>query len=1077
MKYIATFLGLLAVLHVSKVNAQGTDASIEVTVVSQESVPLVGATVSLVNRSTGFRSAGATNPEGRYRFNQLPLGGPYEVTVQLLGHESTTTVTGMLNQGSYLRVNVQLAEEGQLLEAVDVTYDDFKSRDRRLGQATAVNAQEIQRLPSTNRNYTDLTQLSPMVGSGLNIGGISSRNDALTLDGVTAREVAFGGPAEMPYTLSMEALREFEIVTNSYDVTEGRSLGGGIKAVTKSGTNEFHGSVFNFFWDDRLAARTDLMGRSVINDTKQQRGFTLGGPIVRDKLHFFVAYDGERLEQAYDMWSKSTRPGIVQSDEGHWATQENLDRAIGILQAKYELDDGPQYGFFSRQNKLDTYFGKIDWQINDSHKLTARYNQSDYIRPNNTNSDIGRYGLHGAGYDFLVKDKNALLSLRSQLKSNLSNELKVGYYFNTRQNAINTAEHPQLWMVMQSEIDGDIYNATLVGRYNRWVPEVQESSIYSIINDVYWSTGKYDFTFGTQNTFTKTGGIYTHDMHGRFDFNSIDALDAMQASRYRRKFTNPGQEMRDPLTTNLAELSIYGQASTYLLPTLEVAAGLRYDVSIFSTAADYNELLYTELGYRNNVKPIDFKNVQPRFNFNWDINGDGRHLVNGGFGVFVGQMVNRPYIYALIDNGIRFTGIDISGRDGYILDPSTGDFLIRDGQRVPMPVPDYASYNRDYNTIPGTGYTNSELFGGGQQAQVVRFVDEELVLPSSFKANLSYHTYLTDKLRVGVTGYYLNTRNMLAMDNANLSREVAFRLEGEGGREVYTPIENVGASGANFNASKRSQQFSEALRYTNGYKNRSMGIILDAAVSLPKEGSVSVSYTRAQAKGAERFRNEDDQRFVGASYFDNYAFINNGYAPNDFRQKILVNFSSPKVGGFTFGAFLNMVEGGRFSAIISPIDVMGTNIRELNGYSAYIFDPNDPQTLAYQGAQFVEDLTYVLENAGPAAQDYLRDNMGQYAQPNGGLMGWRTSLNARITNEINIYKDHKLVINIDAFNVLNLIKADWGGYWNYPFQELYRVVGFDADRRSYQYQVNRNYGERRKEGNGFVLMFGAKYTF
>ncbi|MGI8580780.1 MAG: TonB-dependent receptor [Chitinophagaceae bacterium] len=1056
--------------------SQGTDASIEVSVTDPSKIPVQGASVSLVNSSTGFTTTGVSQRNGLFRFEQLPLGGPYKVTVTFVGYQPLTKDGFMLDQGSNLKIVIPLSQQVGQLQEVTVISNDFKNRNERLGRSTLVSAKEIQRLPSTNRNFANLAQLSPMVGSGFNIGGINSRNDAFTVDGVTAKESSFGGPDQLPYTFSIEALREFEVVTNSYDVTEGRSISGGIKAVTKSGTNVFHGSVFNYFWDNRLGASTDLLGRKVINDTKQQRGFTLGGPIIKNKLHFFIAYDGERLEQAYDLWSQSVTPGIVQNNRGQQATTANLDRAISILQSKYGVSSQQQYGFFTRKNKLNTYFAKFDWQLNNKNKLTFRYNQSDYVLPNNNNSDIGAYGIHDAGYNFIVKGKNILLALRSQLKNNVSNELKLGYYFNTRQNAINTAEHPQLWLTMQSVINGATQNATLVGRYNRWTPEIQENKIFSINNDVYVNRGKFNFVFGTQNTLTKSIGIYTHDTKGRFDFSSINALDSMQPSRYTRKFTNPGQELRDPLQTDLAELSVYAQATTNIKPNLKLTAGLRYDVALFFTAPDHNETLFKELGYRNDVKPKDLNNIQPRVNFNWDIKGNQRDILDGGLGIFAGQMVTRPYIYAMIDNGIRFTGIDITGRNGFIINPATNDFLLKNGQKVPMPTPDYSSYNKDYNAIPGAGYTSAELFGANQ-AQVVRFVDKNLQLPSSFKAHLSYHHYFTDWLRAGVTAFYLQTRNMLTMANANLTNKVAFTLEGEGGREVYTPLDKMKSNSADFNAAKRSQQFTEALIYTNGYSSTSKGVILDVALKLPKEGNVSISYTRAKAQGAENFRNEDDQRFVGASYFDDYKFINSAHAPDDFRQKFLLNVTSPKVGGFTFGAFLNMVEAGRFSAIISPKEVMGTNIRDLNGNTAFIFDPNDPKTLDYQGAKFVSDLKYVFENAGPAAQEYLNENMGKYAEPYGGLMGWRTSLNARITNDLQIYKNHRLQINIDAFNVLNLLNKDKGGFWNYPFQELYKVNSFNATRKSYVYEINKNYGQRRKEGNGFIIMFGMKYVF
>ncbi len=470
--------------------AQGTDASIEVIIKDNNLITVPGATITITNSSTGFTTGGVTQPNGIFRFNQLPLGGPYKITATYVGFEPSAKTGIMLSQGSTIKVNLVLSEQPVTLEEVAVTSDGFKNKDERLGRATSINSKDIQRLPSNNRDFSTLAQLSPMVGAGLNIGGINSRNDAFTIDGVTAKESSFGGPDQMPYTISIEALREFEVVSNSYDVTEGRSLAGGIKAVTKSGTNEFHGSVFSYFWDDRFSSNFDLLGRDVINDTKRHTGFTLGGPILKNKLHFFMVYDGERLEQSYDLWAQSETPGIVQNNQGHLATQANLDRAIGILQDKYGVSNNQQYGFFTRNNKLNTYFAKVDYQINNRNKLTLRYNQSDYIRPNETNSDIGRNGIYDAGYNFIVKGKNAVLDLRSDINNSLSNELKLGYYFNTRQNVINTANHPQLWLTMQSEIDGTVQNATLIGRYNRWTPEIQENDIFSVGDDLYWTKGR-----------------------------------------------------------------------------------------------------------------------------------------------------------------------------------------------------------------------------------------------------------------------------------------------------------------------------------------------------------------------------------------------------------------------------------------------------------------------------------------------------------------------------------------------------------------------------------------------------------
>ncbi len=1051
--------------------AQGTDASISGSVIGPGNEPLPGATVVVKNESTGFLTGTITNMDGVYSMKQMPVGGPYVVEVSYVGFQKQVKKGYSLSQGEKLKVDFNVSESAVELDEIVVSGSSFKSRDSRLSAATSVSAADVKSLPANDRNFNNLAALSPLVGDGTNIAGASSRSNGILIDGVNAREASFGGGGDSPYPLSLEALREFEVVTNSYDVIDGMGAAGAIKAVTKSGTNEFHGSVFSYWWDARLAADQDLRGRDVLGDTKNQRGFSIGGPIIKDKLHFFAAYDGERFEEDFDLWSQTDEEGVLQSNSGGRISVTDMERALSILRTpRYGVGDGQQYGFFQRTRKLDTWFLRLDWQLNDVHRLTFRYNTNNFERPNMNNSDIGRHGLISASYDFINKGANGMLALRSQLTSNITNEFKVGYFYNERGNKITTGRHPQLWILGQSETAPGVFeDYTLIPRYNRWTPEDQTNYSYNIINNTYFSAGRWNVTLGTNNLVTNSQGIYTHDTQGRFDFFSLDALERGEPDRYRRKFTNPGQELIDPVDIWMYDLSFYGQMSSEVLPNLEATLGLRYDLNIFGTKADYNATLEEELGFRNDTSPVDWNNLQPRLNLNWDVTGDGRNVVNAGAGWFVGQVVTRPYIYSLIDNGIRYTGVDVFRGD---VDES--------GNPVVLPTPDYELYDRDYNSIPGEGLTSSELYPSqGSAAQVVRFVDEDFQLPMSFRASFSYHRYVTDWLRVGASVFYSKTNNLYTMENVNLQRDVAFRLEGEGGREVYTPLadfttDNRGAS--NFRTARISNQFEDALMFTNGYEKSFKSIVLDAALVLPRAGKLNVSYTMAEARGADRFRNEDDQRFTGVSYFD-YDFINDGFSPQDFSDKLLVNLTTPKFGGTTVGVFFNAVRRGRFSANIARTDLNGSKVRSGTGFTAFIYDPYDPQTVALQGEEFAADLRSVFENAAPEVREYLEDNIGRYAQPNGGLKPWRTEMNVRVTQEIPIVKEHRLVFNVDFFNFLNLLNDEWGGYDNIINEDLYNIESFDPNTRQVQYSVRTNYGEVRKEGNGFTVMMGLKYEF
>jgi hypothetical protein len=662
--------------------AQGTEASIAGTVIDEANgEPLPGATVQVENTATGFTSGTTTNQRGEFSVGSLPLG-PYAVTVSFVGYGPERRSGLRLTQGDEIQLEITMSEATQELQEVVVEGTNFKKRTKRLDASTHVTAEQVETLPAQNRDFTDLIKLSPRTGGGSNIAGYDNRSNAITIDGVNSKESNFGNIGDSPYVLSMEALQEFEVVTNSYDVTEGRGTAGSVKAVTKSGTNEFEGTVFGNFWDARLAADTDLQGRSFQQDTKSQRGFTFGGPILEDELHFFVAYDGERNSQTYSIWAQSTEPGIMQNGIEQRASEEAINRILEIGREKYGVDPNQQQtGFFRRTVQLDTYLGRLDWQINDSHTLTGRYIHNDFEKPDMDNSHISRHGIHDQSYDLVSEGRNGLLSLRSQFSPNLRNDLKLGYYWNRRANVSTNGRVPNAWVEFTSEVNGQQEQARISIRGYEWVPEDQRSETFSLINNTYYSTDWADFTVGTENTLVEASGLWTHGQQGRFTFNSIEALENMNPTRFERRVATEGRQLTDPVKTRHLELSAYAQAEMDITPRLEGLFGLRYDVAHFLTSPKYNPVLEQELGLRNDTNPTDWDNVQPRVDLTWDVTGDGRNILQGGAGFFQGQTMTRPYAQSVVFDGLRFYEVQATGDD--------------------VPTPDYDAYEEDFTNTPG----------------------------------------------------------------------------------------------------------------------------------------------------------------------------------------------------------------------------------------------------------------------------------------------------------------------------------------------------------------------------------------
>jgi hypothetical protein len=254
--------------------SQSTDASARGTITNNQQRALPGATVTIINNSTGFKSTSQANAEGVYSFKQLPLGAPYSIQVSFVGYATQVKNNLTLNLGDQLVNDFVLPESNSTLTEVVVTSNSVSSRIDRFGASTAISARTIQQIPAQNRNFNDLASLSP-ISNGANLGGQRFSSTSYLIDGVSARNnLTSGEIGRGPFSLSLEAIREFEVITNVYSVTQGRQGGGAISAVTKSGTNTFTGSVFDYFRSDALASPNDIRGNKRVQKfTNNQYGF------------------------------------------------------------------------------------------------------------------------------------------------------------------------------------------------------------------------------------------------------------------------------------------------------------------------------------------------------------------------------------------------------------------------------------------------------------------------------------------------------------------------------------------------------------------------------------------------------------------------------------------------------------------------------------------------------------------------------------------------------------------------------------------------------------------------------------
>src|SRR5690606_34209889 len=399
-----------------------------------------------------------------------------------------------------------------------------------------VTSRDLERLPVNGRNFTSLINLSPL-SNGNQLSGQIATSTNFTIDGMTSRGPLSGGTTNRgPYSVSMEAIREFEIATNQYDVTYGRAGGGTISTVTKSGTNTLTGSVFGYGRTAGLASPYDIRGNRIDQEySTYQFGFSLGGPIVKDKAHFFVALDQQQDSRPFYIADIRTPADETRLN----VTQSTLDQFLDIARRKYGVAGSQQIGAFDRKRPTTTLFARVDWQLNERNLLTIRNN---YVRDMNNqgvsdNSAINIYEVYGS---HLSTDNSFMASLRTSIAPKVTNELKAQYLYTLDDGQPSSQLPPSnipraIVQQLESTVDGKTVNTTVQLGGQRYLPEVFKNHVFQLVDNLYWTKNNINYTFGVDLMYTKLSSLATSEMNGRFFFSGMENFNNMTPFRYARE--------------------------------------------------------------------------------------------------------------------------------------------------------------------------------------------------------------------------------------------------------------------------------------------------------------------------------------------------------------------------------------------------------------------------------------------------------------------------------------------------------------------------------------------------------------
>ena len=1044
------------------VRAQATEGYVSGIVRSADGTAIPDANVTARNDATGFQEVRRTDARGRFVFAQLPIGGPYAVTARRLGLQAERRTGITLNLGDRVTLDFMLKPAAQQLAAIDVRADQENKRIERIGASFVIDQKKIQELPIADRSFADLAIIAPttsrsgtggIITSSSSIAGGRVSSTDIRVDGVQQKNTLWGtGSGRGPYSLSVEAIREFEVVTNVYDVSQGRQGAGAVNVATLSGTNTTTGSFFGYNRNKNLAASTNFLNQPVNDFTNWQWGGSISGPIIKDRLHYVVAFDRQDVSEPFF--------ALDVANNADWSrlqvAPDSVTRFLDILRRNYGLPTGQQNGRFDRANTLNTLFARADWTINDRNRLTVRHNYSDFIYGNSI-PDRDLSVLESRGNQS-SRENQVMASLKSSIFTNGTNDFRFAYTNRILQNEPNT-RLPRGWVTVASALPDGRTGAPQILQFGgqRTSPELQTEESVQLVNITRFERGNTSYTFGTDNSLNDLSMFVSIETDGLFQFPNLAALDARRPSSYARLV--PIQDLEPRMRQRVFDGGAFAQMEYRPRESVTLSGGLRYDVTAFLTAANPNPAVQAAFGKRTDRKPFSAQ-LQPRGQVTWNIGAAGTDILRVGTGVFTAQPHYMAHINHLLNDGSQLADLLLTG--------------------AAVPSPDFPLYRQSFANTPGLPA------GGAARPAFINLFAEDYRVPQTWKSDVSYQRrMLSGRLALGITGQYADTRNNYRYYDLNLPASPAFTLSNEANRPVFVPasvITNPAQAGvAGRVAARPFANFQRVLEFRSDAAQIQKALILDGTLALSRGANIGGSFT---------FNNTRDNNSYNCCIAISSVFtpvpgdprgLSWGPSNNDFRHKLVLYGSTPQI----FGGRLSFRAIGQSGSPWSPTVAQDINYDDVGlGGSfgnqndlAFIFDPSNPSldpTLA-------AGMRALIDNPANRARGYLSDNLGRIAGRNAIRNPFVTQIDLRYSQRLPFVRGQAAELTIDLFNAGSWLNRTWagGGVRFVPAanQTLLRVTGFDATTSNYRYAVNPTFGQAVTGGNRYQVQAGVRYRF
>lgn len=638
----------------------GSRAGLRGTVSEPDGTPQAQALVSLLHVPSGFTSSTFTNEDGRYLLTGLRPGSGYRIQVEQLGYATLERTDVSLLPGETLVMDFELSTQPISLDDLMVQAEaDPRFSRSRTGSATMVGEEAIRTHPTVERDFIQMAEISPVVSKtedgGLSISGQNARYNAVLIDGALHQDVFGASPGGVPGSeararaLPMDAVQDFQVEVAPFDVRQSGFTGGMLNAVTKSGTNQWHGSLTGEFRDESFFGDLVIDGSDVA-PRSYRKGVvagTVGGPVYQDRLHLFIAAEMESREEP--PLGYSLGPGAPLHTR---VSADSAARVHDILRDVYFQDAG-EAGLYSLDNTSGNIFGRLDWQANDVHAVTAHVNYVTAERDMPANrTPLGTYEFSSTGYGVTSSTLGLKAQLNSTLTDELSNELMVNVQ-RTIDGREPEAEFPQVDVTVRSTFEGGhTLRRELRAGAGYWSQRSNlDQNVLQVTDALTWARGDITTVFG--------GGLdvfrFRHNSlpgsMGYYRFDTVAELEQNQPSHYEVNLLREGQDATVDFTVLQPALLLQNE---HRFPDgLILYYGIRGDMPLFPTDPDYNPAIEEAFDRRIDRLPSGHLLVSPRVGFNWHSELEYMTQVRGGGGVFTGRL---PYVWlsnAYADTGLR----------------------------------------------------------------------------------------------------------------------------------------------------------------------------------------------------------------------------------------------------------------------------------------------------------------------------------------------------------------------------------------------------------------------------------------